>query len=155
MHHGSAMNELAYLKPQDIARLISQVMESLCGDDAYISLEGFCIPEGILDLHGANTNETLLLRRNTTSPVLQFVVLPLTRATTAKLTASIGRTSVLNDVEGLIHIQISKGNRLAFGAYDNVDEYCTVLYAPFVHPLSQALVDSGAISSFKLSEYDA
>lgn len=147
----SKMSKQAYLNPRNTEMLILQTMEALCGSDAFISLEGFHVPEEVCALTGASPLETELLRRNTTAPVLQFVVVPLSLANLPTLMASLGHGSVLEDECGLIHIQIAKGGQLAFGAYDNVHEECTVLYPPFTQSLGEALVKSGAITSFVIN----
>ncbi len=147
------MTELTYLNPKDTELLVIQAMEALCGDDSYISLEGFHVPKAVTLLPEASSIETEVLRRNTIAPVLQFVVVPLNRSNVATLAAAVGQASILKDVAGLIHIQISKGGRLAFGAYDNVDEDCTVLYPPFAQSLCETLLSSGAIESFTVRSH--
>lgn len=149
------MTEPAYLIPASREALVVQTMEALCGSDAFISLEGFRIPKEVRVLLGASPLETAVLRRNTTAPVLQFVVVPLTTVTLATLKSSIGHAFVLEDEGGLIHIQIAKGGQLAFGAYDNVHEECTVLYPPFAQPLAEALLKTSAITSFRAGSHGA
>lgn len=147
------MSEQAYLKPRNTEMLILQTMVALCGSDAFISLEGFHIPQEVCALSGASSLETELLRRNTTAPVLQFVVVPLSLANLPTLMTSLGHASVLEDESGLIHIQIAKGGQLAFGAYDNVHEESVVLYPPFAQSLGEALVKSGVIASFAVGSH--
>jgi hypothetical protein len=144
------MTELAYLKPTKTERLLIQVMEALSGDDSFISLEGFSIPQEAYSLPGACFDETEILRRNTTSPILQFIVAPLNQSNFARLKSAIGKASILEDEGGLIHIQIAKGSQLAFGAYDNVHEECTVLYSPYIQPIANDLLKTGAIASFEV-----
>lgn len=145
------MSEIAHLKPKKAAELVVQVMEALAGEDAWLSLEGFTVPAAVYTLPGVVTAETSILRRNTTSPVLQFVVVPLTRTNVTALKAAVSEAAALSDEQGLIHIQVAKAGQLAFGAYDNVHEECTVLYEPYSRSLSEALVRSGAATSFTLA----
>jgi len=150
----SEMSELAHLKPSNTELLVAQTMEALCGDSAYVSLEGFYLPKEVCTLSGASSLETELLRRNTIAPVLQFVVVPLSMENLPTLKSFICHSSVLKDECGLIHIQIAKAGQLAFGAYDNVHEECTVLYSPFALPLCESLVKSGAIASYVVGSHD-
>jgi hypothetical protein len=148
------MTELAYLKPRNTEWLLVQVMEALAGNETFISLEGFQIPQEVCSLPEAHFKETDILRRNTTSPILQFVVVPLNQNNLTILKAAIGQAPVLEAEGGLIHTQIAKDGQLVFGAYDNVHEECTVLYSPYIEPIANNLVKTGAIFSFEVKRRD-
>ena len=94
-------------------RLLLAVMKLLAGN-AEISFEGDLSSLGLLDLAGASTNETEILRRNTIWPRQDYVVVPLTPDTIQLIFRAIGGTIP----QGIIHIQIAKEGKLEFGAYD-------------------------------------
>lgn len=145
------MAEIAWLKPKNAAALVVQVLEALAGEDAFVSFEGFTVPASVVGISGAVSEESAVLRRNTASPVLEFVVVSLSEMTMPTLEAALSEPGALSDEKGLVHIQVAKAGRLAFGAYDNVHDECTVLYEPYTRILSEALVKSGCATSFTLA----
>jgi hypothetical protein len=76
---------------------------------------------------GADTlttrDETPLLRRNTTSPKQDFVVLRLTPETVDEIFKQI-MAAGLN--RAIMHVQIERDGVLELGAYDNFDPECVV-----------------------------
>lgn len=145
------MGEIAKLRPKNAAALVIQVLEALAGEDAFVSFEGFTLPASIVGIPGVVREETAVLRRNSASPVLEFVVVPLSSLTMPTLKAVIIESGALSDEQGLVHIQVAKAGQLAFGSYDNVHEECTVLYEPYTRILGEALVKSGCATSFALA----
>jgi hypothetical protein len=61
--------------------LLFAVMRTLAHEDARISFEGRLSHTELAKIAGASLNETQVLKRNTTSPRMDFVVLPLTPET--------------------------------------------------------------------------
>ncbi|WP_109486830.1 hypothetical protein [Occallatibacter savannae] len=104
---------------RDRNRLLLFLINELAGA-AHISLEGD-LPPGILEFPGASGIETEILKRGTLTPAQHFAILPLERATVPEIVRGIGGTIP----RGLLHIQIEKGGRLAFAAYDNFHPDCT------------------------------
>ena len=101
-------------KVRDKRKFLIAVMRELAGD-AHLSLEGDLSVTRVLDLAEASGDETAILKRNTTWPVQDFVVLPLETDSIKTIVASIGGTVP----RGIIHIQIEKCNNLELGLYDN------------------------------------
>jgi hypothetical protein len=101
-------------KVRDKRKFLIASMTELAGD-AHLSLEGNLSVTRVLDLAEASGDETAILKRNTTWPVQNFVVLPLETDSIKTIVASIGGTVP----RGIIHIQIEKCNKLELGLYDN------------------------------------
>jgi hypothetical protein len=101
-------------KVRDKRKFLIAVMTELAGD-AHLSLEGDLRVTQVLDLAEASRNETATLKRNTTWPVQDFVVLPLEADLVKTIVASIGGTVP----RGILHIQIEKRGQLELGLYDN------------------------------------
>jgi hypothetical protein len=63
---------------------------------------------------GASRDETRTLKRNTTSPIQDFVILPLEPDSVRPIIVAVGGT-VPNSI---LHIQIEKHGMIQFGLYD-------------------------------------
>jgi hypothetical protein len=101
-------------KVRDKRKFLIAVMTQLAGD-AHLSLEGDLSVTKLFDLAEASGNETAILKRNTTWPVQDFVVLPLEADLIKRIVASIGGTVP----RAILHIQIEKRGQLELGLYDN------------------------------------
>jgi hypothetical protein len=88
-------------------------MEELAGS-AHVSFEGDLSKTKLAMLPGVSVAETGVLKRNTTWPQQDFLVLPLEPEDTGKIIAAIGG-SVPSSV---LHIQIEKYGKLELGIYD-------------------------------------
>jgi hypothetical protein len=118
---------------RDKAAFLRRLMIELASN-AQISLEGDLsgcrFDDGIV----VTREETAILKRNTLSPVQDFVVLrlaPETVQTILKQVTAVG----LN--RAIIHVQIERNGVLELAAYDNFDGEC-VMTGPYVSP---ALLD--------------
>ena len=100
-------------KVRDKRKFLIAAMAELAGD-AHLSLEGDLSATQVLDLAGASGNETAVLKRSTTWPVQDFVVLPLETDLITTIVASIGGTVP----RGVLHFQIEKRGQLQLGLYD-------------------------------------
>jgi len=101
-------------KVRDKRKFLIAAMTELAGD-AHISLEGDLSVTRVLNLTEASGDETAILKRNTTWPVQDFVVLPLEPESIKMIVANIGGTVP----RGIIHIQIEKCSKLELGLYDS------------------------------------
>jgi hypothetical protein len=99
---------------RDRTGLLLAVAEQLAGN-ARISFEGDLRNTRLNKLSGASEEETTILKRNTTWPKQDFVVLPLLPAMSKPLLSALGG-ALPNSV---IHVQIEKDNVTEFAAYDN------------------------------------
>jgi hypothetical protein len=146
------MQQRYWLVARDKPGLLVAVMRALAGG-AHISLEGdFSRARGLLALSGASTEETEALHRQTTYPLQDFVVLPLEPESI---------TPILNEilpearvVRHIIHVQIERGGRLEFGAYDNFHRDCVVCWAAVPQELLRRLQVSGVLRSWEPAPAD-
>jgi len=101
-------------------KFLIAAMTELAGD-AHLSFEGNLHAMPILDLVGASGDETSILKRNTSWPIQDFVVLSLEADLIKVIVASIGGTVSRR----ILHIQIEKSGILELGLYDNFDPNCS------------------------------
>jgi hypothetical protein len=97
----------------DVRLVLLALMEALAGD-AHLSFEGDLHGFRLREIAGAIDQETATLKRNTRWPDQDFVVVPLEPATVRPVFSAIGG----NVPRRILHVQIEKGGKLAFGAYD-------------------------------------
>jgi hypothetical protein len=112
------------LHPKHKPELLFAVMRTLAHEDAKISFEGRLSHAKLAKISGASLNETEVLKRNTTSPRLDFVVLPLTPETVPEIEKAIVSKVAFKDYAGIVHVQIEGHGRLAFVACDHFHEDC-------------------------------
>jgi hypothetical protein len=104
--------------------LLFAMMRTLAHADAGISFEGRLPHTELAKIAGASLNETEVLKRNTTSPRMDFVVLPLTHGTAPEIEKAIASKVAFKGYAGIVHVQIERQGRLAFVACDNFHEDC-------------------------------
>jgi hypothetical protein len=104
--------------------LLFAVMRTLAHEDARISFEGRLSHTELAKIAGASLNETDVLKRNTTWPKMDFVVLPLTPRTVPEIEKAIVSKVAFKGYAGIVHVQIEGQGRLAFVACDNFHEDC-------------------------------
>jgi hypothetical protein len=143
------MSEQPYwLVARDKPGLLVALMRELAGD-AHISFEGDLSRCRLEAIPGASSVESQILRRNTTYPRQDFVLLPLEDYSIGPILSEIlpeGRI-----VRHIIHVQIEKGGHLAFGAYDNFHKDCIVAYSVIPEALLAKLQNTGILRSFELA----
>jgi hypothetical protein len=115
-------------------------MEQLAGN-ARISFEGNLCNTRLASMPGASEEETSILKRNTTWPRQDFVVLPLVPAMSKPLLSVLGG-ALPNSV---LHIQIEKNNVLEFGAYDNFYPECLFLGKGLSKDFLDSLISLGVL----------
>jgi hypothetical protein len=136
-----------WLIARDKPGLLIAVMRTLVGN-AHISFEGDLASCQLAHISGASGDETELLKRATIYPLQDFIVCPLEPETINLILAeSLPAGRVVRDV---IHVQIEKAGRLAFGAYDNFHPECICASAPITEELLDRLVANGILRSFEL-----
>jgi hypothetical protein len=112
------------LVPNNKPRLLVAIMQHFQGDGSFISLEGTLSSFQAPVLENAVMTETAELKRNTLSPVLDFVVAPLSAHNVDMVSRAVVDNDLLSEGGGIIHVQIASGGRLVFGAYDNFHPDC-------------------------------
>lgn len=142
------MDERYWLVARDKPGLLIAMMRALAGN-AHISFEGDLSRCQLSAIPGASGEESEALRRNTLVPRQDFVVLPLEAENIRRILAEIlpsGRV-----VHDIIHVQIEKNGRLAFGAYDNFHPECIVAWSAVPRALLDQLQAKGILRSFELA----
>jgi hypothetical protein len=143
------LNHIAFrLRTKDRPRLLLAMMNVLAGNGARISFEGSLSHSELFTIEGASFEETPLLRRGTTAPPLDFVVLPLTVENVPTIQKAIGSKIAFNGSKGIVHVQIEKDSAMAFAAYDNFHEDCVVAYRAVPAALLERLVESRVLYSY-------
>jgi hypothetical protein len=93
-----------------------------------VSLEGDLKKFELLGRSDASTEETPELKRNTSYPPFDFVVLPITADLTTVLKKSLSDPEIFGQDGALVHVQIEHEGKLVFGAYDNFHKDCVVAH---------------------------
>ncbi len=143
------MDQSYRLVARDKPGLLVAVMRVLAGG-AHISFEGnLSRCSGLLAVPGVFTEETQALRRQTLYPVQEFLVLPLESETIRPILAQVlPRRRLVRDI---IHVQIERGARLAFGAYDSFHRDCVVCWPPITPEFLEQLRLRGVLRSWELA----
>jgi len=115
-------------------------MEKLAGD-AHISFEGNLRNLGILTLPGSSREETFVLKRNTTWPKQDFVVLSLEPSDEQRIVAALRGVIPGN----ILHIQVEKNGVLQFVAYDRFDPECIFFGTQLDSSFLDSLISDGVI----------
>ncbi|MCD4728224.1 MAG: hypothetical protein K8R46_11210 [Pirellulales bacterium] len=142
------MNERFWLVAHDKPGLLIAMMKELAGD-AWISFEGDLSRCRLTRIPGATQSETDILKRITPNPIQEFVVIPLETETMRLILDEVlpeGRV-----VHDIIHVQIEKSGKLAFGAYDNFHSDCIVCWPIVPVSLLDNLVDKGVLKTYELA----
>jgi hypothetical protein len=116
--------------------------------ESRVSCEGGIAVLTLAALPGASTSESLVLRRATLAPELEFVVVPVTIQTMSALRA----ISASGKFDELIHVQIEHAGQLVLGAYDNFHRDCVVAYEPTPESLLEDLKVRGVIRSYSVAD---
>ncbi len=139
-----------WLEPRNKPALLWAVLEAF-PQGAYLSLEGDLKNFGLLERADASSEETSSLRRNTLSPRLDFVVVPVTTALVATLKELLSGPGIFGDDGSLIHAQIEHNGRLVFGAYDNFHKDCVVAYEPLDQQFLERLCNNGVLRGYAVA----
>jgi hypothetical protein len=110
------------MRSAEKTRLLLLAMRELAGE-ALISFEGNLNGLRLLSLPGASSSETAALKRATTWPKQDFIVVPLEPALIAVIVGARGGSVSRR----ILHVQIEKRRVREFAAYDNFDRSCIVL----------------------------
>jgi hypothetical protein len=141
-----------WIVARDKPGLLLAMMRALAGE-AHISFEGDLSRCTFPSTLNPSAMETPALKRATSVPRGDFVVLPLTPNTIDSILEV-----VLPDrryMVDIIHIQIEQGGVLQFGAYDNFHPECIVAYTGVPTEFLNQLQASGVIRSWAEPPDDA
>jgi hypothetical protein len=129
---------------RDKRRLLAAIVEKLAGN-AHISFEGNLRNLTLGDIPGAAQDETSILKRSTTWPRQDFVVLPLESGTSDRILSAIGAAVP----RSVLHIQVEKAGILEFAAYDQFDPECVFLGGGIEGEFLDSLVSVGLLEKAK------
>ena len=128
--------------------LLFSMMRTLAHDDARISFEGRLSNTQLVKIPGVSPNETEVLKRNTTSPRMDFLVLPLTAATAPAIQRAIASKIGFKGYEGIVHVQIERREGLSFVACDHFHEDCVWVSDAVPVAFLAELVKSRVLNSY-------
>jgi hypothetical protein len=111
--------------PRNKPALLWEVLNQFKSSGAHLSLEGDLEAYEVLEYPLASTQESTILKRNTISPRLDFVIIPISEPLIVHLKHHLNGAGVFTKDGGLIHVQVEMGGALVFGAYDNFHKDCT------------------------------
>ncbi len=98
----------------------------------------------------ASNTETEVLKRQTLSSELDFVIIPLTDQTVQNIWKVLSEKDHLVH-EGIIHVQIESNGNLVFGGYDNFHRQCVIAYSGVSIELLERLKEKGVIRGYEQS----
>jgi hypothetical protein len=139
-----------FVVPRDGPALLHAMMRLLAGG-AQISFEGYF--NGIdLSAFGPPIadGDTVLRRQGISSPVMDWLVLPLESETQADLWKALAASGALRREGAFAHVQIAREGKLAFGTYDNFHPQCTEASEAVPAGALEGLERTGVIKSFEV-----
>jgi hypothetical protein len=140
MSKGGRNRNVEHWAVKDKKRLLLAMMEALAGD-AHLSFEGDLSGFRVTKIAGASDQETTTLKRNTSWPKQDFIVVPLEPEIIPAVLPAIGG----NVPKRILHIQIEKSGCLEFAAYDRFHPECIVFGAALSRDLIDELVSNGVL----------
>lgn len=136
------------LRAKQRPQLLLAMMKTLARIDAQISFEGHLSHTELVKLHEASFDETQVLKRNTTWPKMDFVVLPLTPEMVSAIAKAVVSKVAFKGYAGIIHVQIESEGRLAFSACDNFQDGCVWASPAVPRTLLTELVEKRILHSY-------
>lgn len=140
-------DSVIWIDPRDKPGLLLAMMREFA-NHSYISFEGSLANLEFYNWPIASYVETPVLERQTVSPELDFVVVPLTDQTLSDIWKELSKKGHLAR-EGIIHVQIESNGKLVFGGYDNFHRECTVAYSGVSTALLEGLKEKGVIRDYR------
>ncbi|UWZ81728.1 hypothetical protein [Occallatibacter riparius] len=136
------MTNLYRLDTRDKPALLFTMLRVFASDQSRVAFEGNLANTELFRMEGASHEETEKLKRATTAPQLDFVVLPLTLDRVSEIERAIQSKIAFSGYRGIVHVQIERNEELVFGAYDNFDRDAVVVDGiPSVDLLDQLVSD--------------
>jgi hypothetical protein len=129
--------------------LLFAMMRAFANEDARISFEGQLSHTQLAKIAGASFSETQVLRRNTTWPRMDFLILPLTPTTVTALEKAVVSNITFKGNRGIVHVQIEKQGHLVFVACDQFHEDCVWVSSDISASVLEDLVEKRVLHSYK------
>jgi len=137
---------IQWINTRDKPALLLVMLKEFSGG-SHISFEGELSHVDFTAIDGVSTEETQALKRQTISPIQDFMVVPLTIETSKTIWLELSEKDHLVN-EGIIHVQIESKGKLVFGGYDNFHRDCVIAYPGVRIQLLQELKEKGIIRSY-------
>jgi hypothetical protein len=125
--------------------LVALLLERLCGN-AQLSLEGDLRYVDTRQIQSISLEPTNLLRRSTSQPIQDFIILPVEPSTKDILIGSILPQAGLRT--RIYHLQIQKDRERMFAAYDRFEVDCVWIGAWADEAWLTALVNAGILRTY-------
>jgi hypothetical protein len=138
--------QIIWIDARDKPGLLIAIMREFT-NQSHISFEGSLRDLAFYGWPNAAYTETAVLRRQTISPKLDFVVVPLTELSVEEIWRELSKKDHLVH-QGIVHVQIEHNGRLAFGGYDNFHRDCTVAYSSVLLGLLENLKARGVVRDY-------
>ena len=136
-----------WLIVRDRPGFLRRMMVELAGN-GQVSLEGNLSRCRFTDDLVITRDETSILKRNTTAPKQDFVVLRLAPETVEPILKQ-ALAAGLKRVQGIIHVQIEKNGVLEMGAYDNFSDESVATGPGVNRALLEELKNNNVLRDFK------
>jgi hypothetical protein len=94
---------------------------------AFTSFEGDLNKLNLLDIPDVIYTESIGLKRQTISPILDFAIIPITTKTIPLLKSKISAPKLFGKHGEIIHVQMAINDKVIFSACDNFHKDCTVV----------------------------
>jgi hypothetical protein len=124
-----------------------EAMVELFAPDGQISLEGDLSMADVTSLYGVQSEPNEIHKRTTISPKPDFALVPLTLDNVANFKRSIFPRVGLST--RVIHVLISKGDRMVFWSYDNFHPECVGSTDDVPKSILQDLTNKGVLKEFR------
>jgi hypothetical protein len=125
-------------------------MYLFAGEKSAISFEGRLANTALLALEGASAQETVVLKRATLQPELDFVILPLTKRNLPNIERAISSKIAISGQDGIIHVQVEMDGKVAFAGYDGFHSDTVTLTADIPTSLLDEWVKQCILHSYQL-----
>jgi len=107
------------LDTRDKPSLLFAMMRTFASEQSSIVFEGKLASSELFKLEGGSHDEVGALKRATTAPQLDFLILPLLPFRVPEIEKAIRSKIAFSGYKGIIHVQIAVKDQIVFGAYDN------------------------------------
>jgi hypothetical protein len=141
------MEERFLLDTRDRPRLLLAMMDTLAAQDGRISFEGCLSQTELAKIKGVTDQEDGVLKRATLQPKLDFLVLPLTAESLSAIKRAL-ISKIAFGQRGIIHVQIERGGKMAFAAYDSFHRECVVAYSAVSSTLLDELTKTRVLRTY-------
>jgi hypothetical protein len=136
------------LNTRDKSGLLFAMMRTFASEQSRIAFEGNLASTELFRLEDASYDETGVLKRATTAPRLDFLVLPLVLNRVPEIEKAIRSKIAFTGYGGIIHVQIEAKGEVVFGAYDNFGGESVVVNGSIATNFLDELVKNRTLRSY-------